>query len=82
MERKKRFVFCNSIKTTRGHVFNVNFRQNFQSIHQIDVPYRTGTQNLRRRDVCATEKELHHHFQLKKLEEFGIPSSGAPESQS
>ena len=51
-------VFWNLIKTTCGQVFNVNFGQDFQGSHQIDVPYRNGTRNLRRRDVCAPEKKL------------------------
>ena len=29
-------MFWNLIKTTRGHVFNVNFGQDFQSSHQTD----------------------------------------------
>ena len=37
-------------------MFNVNFGQNFQSSHQTNVPYRNGTRNLRRRDVCAPKK--------------------------
>ena len=47
LDRRKHFVFCNLIKTTHGRVFNVNFRQNFLSSHQINVPYRDVTQNLR-----------------------------------
>ena len=75
-------MFWNLVKTTRGHVFGVNFGQDIQSSHQADVPYRNGTQNLRRRDVCAPEKELLHHLQLKRSKEFETSSSGAPESQS
>ena len=75
-------MFWNSIKTTRGHVFNVNFGQNFQSSHQTDVPYRNGKRNLRRDDVCAPEKELLHHLQLKQSKEFETSSSGPPGSQS
>ena len=55
-------MFWNLVKTTRGHVFDVNFGQDIQSSHQADVPYRNGTQNLRRTDVCAPEKELLHHL--------------------
>ena len=73
-------MFWNLIKTTRGHVFYVNFGQDFQSSHQTDVPYRNGTQNLRRRDVCAPENELL--LQLKRSKEFETSSSGAPGSQS
>ena len=75
-------MFWNLIKTTRGHVFNVNFGQDFQNSHQTDVPYRNGTRNLRRRDVCAPEKELLHHLQLKRSKEFETSSGGAPGSQS
>ena len=57
-------MFWNLIKTTRGHVFNVNFGQDFQSSHQTDVPYRNGTRNLRRRDVCAFMKSLIKHLFL------------------
>ena len=45
--KEKAFVFGNLIKTTCGHVFNVNFGQNFQSSHQTDVPYRNDTRNLK-----------------------------------
>ena len=75
-------MFWNLSKSTRGHVFNLNFGQDFQSSHQTDVPYRNGTRNLRRRDVCAPEKELLHHLQLKRSKEFETSSSGAPGSQS
>ena len=75
-------MFWNLIKTTLGHVLNVNFGQDFQSRHRTDVPYRNGTRNLRRRDVCAPEKELLHHLQLKRSKEFETSSSGAPGSQS
>ena len=74
-------MFWNLIKTTHGHVFNINFGQDFQSSHQTDVPYRNGMQNLRR-DVCAPEKELLHHLQLKRSKGFKTSSSGAPGSQS
>jgi len=47
-------------------MFNVNLGQNFQSSHQTDVPYRNGTRNLKRSDVCAPEKEVFHHLQLKR----------------
>ena len=79
----KEKVFCVLellIKTTRGHVFNINFRQNFQSSHQTDIPYRNGMQNLRRRDVCAPRKELSDYLQLKQSKEFETSSSGAPGS--
>ena len=75
-------MFWNLIKTACGHVFNGNFRQDFQSSHQTDVPYRNGMRNLRRRDVCAPKKALLHHLQLKRSKEFETSSSGAPESQS
>ena len=80
--RRKRFVFWNLIKTTRGHAFNVNFGQNFQSSHQTDVLYRNDTRNLRRKDFCAPGKELPHHLQLKQWKLFETSSSGAPGSQS
>ena len=51
--KEKAFCVLEFDKTPRGHVFNVNFGQNFQSSHQTDVPYRNDMQNLRRRDVCA-----------------------------
>ena len=70
-------MFRNLMKTTCGHVFNVNFGQAFQSSHQTDIPYRNGMQNLRR-DVCAPEKELLHHLQLKQSKEFETSSSRAP----
>ena len=75
-------MFWNLIKTTRGHVFNVNFGKDFQSSHQTDVLYRNGKRNLRRRDVCVSENELLHHLQLKPSKEFETSSSGAPGSQS
>ena len=75
-------MFWNLKKITRGHVFNVNFGQDFQSIHQTDVPYRNDPRNLRRWDVCAPEKELLHHLQLKRSKEFETSSSGPPGSQS
>ena len=52
----------NLIKTTRGHVFDVNFGQDFQSSHQTDVPYQNGMQNLSRRDVCAPSKDCSITF--------------------
>ena len=73
MERRKRFVLWNLKKITRGqfgHVFNIKFGQNFQSSHQTDVPYRNGTQNLRRRNISAPGKKLPHHLQLKPSKEF------------
>ena len=54
----------------------------FSSSHQTDIPYRNGTRNLRRRDVCAARKELPHHRQLKPSKEFKTSSSGAPGNQS
>ena len=81
LERRKPFVFWNFIKTTHGHVFNADFRQNFQSSHQTNVSYRNGMRNLRR-DVCALGKELPRHLQLKRLKEFKTSSGRAPGSQS
>ena len=75
-------MFWNLIKTTRGYVFNVNFGQNFQSSHHTDLPYRIGTRNLMRRDVCAPGKELPHHFELKRSKGFETSSSGAKGRQS
>ena len=75
-------MFWNLIKITRGHMFNINFGQDFQSSHQTDVPYRNGPRNLRRRDVCAPEKEMLHHLQLERSKKFETSSSGAPGSQS
>ena len=74
-------MFWNLIKTTRGHVFNVNFGQDFQSSHQTNVPYKNGMRNLRRRDVCALENELLHRLQLKRSKEFEIFSSGEKVNQ-
>ena len=70
-------MFWNLIKTTCGHVFNVN-----SDSHQTDVPYKNGTRNLRRKDVCAPGKELPHHLQLKRSKEFETSTSGAQGSQS
>ena len=75
-------MYWNLIKTTRRHVFNVNLGLDFQSSHQTNVPYRNGTRNLRRKDVCAPEKESLHHLQLKRSKEFELFSSGFPGSQS
>ena len=52
------------------------------SFRSMDVSYRSSTQNLKRSDVCAPEKELLHHLQLIQYKEFETSSSGAPESQS
>ena len=75
-------MFWNLIKTTSGHVFNVNFGQHFQSSNQTNVPYKNGMRNIRRSDVCVPEKELLHHLQLKRSKEFETSFSGAPGSQS
>ena len=75
-------MFWNLIKITRRHVFNVNFGQDFQSSHQTKAPYGNGARNLRWRDICASEKELLHHLQLRRSKEFETSSSGAPGSQS
>ena len=45
-------IFFSADVTSDKNVLNVNFLRS----HQTDVPYKNGTRNLTKRDICAPEK--------------------------
>ena len=59
-----------------------NFWEEFSKQPPDRRPIQNGMRNLSSSDVCAPQKELPHHLQLKRSKESVACSRGTPESES